>query len=261
MQEGARDRTEVYFSGTNHADRFQQDKQTKKPVIQETDLLCVSKPSYSNTGASVPRLTKTDVMPLSLSQVDCSVLQELPEELRDNILQQLPAHRSQDVSLIAHFSGSADICQDNSNTKSPDKSSESVLRKTELWIGYPPCWVDRFLISNCLILNSLAETYQRSGAPEKLSSVLQRFISQIPSHMDMTTNDWNEATSSLSELLKQYIKLKIEWDIEEVYICFRHIRRLAVKSKLFLEVQNTIFPYLQASVGENYGGSLNISPE
>lgn len=173
----------------------------------------------------MPSLTKTDLMPISLSQVDCSVLQELPEELRDGILQQLPAHRGQDVSLIAHFSGSADICQDNSNTESPDKSSGSVLRETELWIGNPPCWVDRFEVSNCLILNRLAETYQRSGAPGKLSSVLQRFISEIPSHMDMTTNDWNEATSSLFELLKQYIKLKIEWDIEEVYICFRHIRR------------------------------------
>ncbi|KAF8013762.1 hypothetical protein BT93_I1580 [Corymbia citriodora subsp. variegata] len=258
---GARDGMEVYFSGTNHVDRFQQDKQTEKPLLQETDLFCVPKPSSSNMGASVPSLTKTDLMPLSLSQVDCSVLQELPEELRDGILQQLPVHRGQDVSLIAHFSGNAGICQDNSNTESPDKSSGSVQRETELWIGYPPCWVDRFQVSNCLILSSLAETYQRSGAPGKLSSVLQRFISKIPSHMELTTHGWNEATSSLSDLLKQYIKLKIEWDIEEVYICFRYIRRLAVKSKLFLQVQNTIFPYLQASVGENYGGNLNISLE
>ncbi|XP_048128864.1 DNA repair protein REV1 isoform X3 [Rhodamnia argentea] len=258
---GARDGAEVYFSGTNHVDRFQQDKQTEKPLLQETDLLCVSKPSYSSGGASVPSLMKTDLMPLSLSQVDCSVLQELPKELRDGILQQLPARRGQDVSLIAHFSGSADICQDNSNTESPDKSSRSVLRETELWIGNPPCWVDRFLVSNCLMLNSLAETYQRSGSPGRLSSVLQRFISEIPSHVDMTSNDWDDAISSLSELLKQYIKLKIEWDIEEVYICFHHIRRLAVKSKLFLQVQNTIFPYIQASVGENYGGELNISLE
>ncbi|KAM1457583.1 hypothetical protein ACFX13_035601 [Malus domestica] len=43
----------------------------------------------------------TDIMPSSLSQVDTSVLQQLPQELRIDILGQLPAHRTNDISSSA----------------------------------------------------------------------------------------------------------------------------------------------------------------
>ncbi|TQD87848.1 hypothetical protein C1H46_026586 [Malus baccata] len=43
----------------------------------------------------------TDIMPYSLSQVDTSVLQQLPQELRIDMLGQLPAHRTNDISSSA----------------------------------------------------------------------------------------------------------------------------------------------------------------
>lgn len=43
----------------------------------------------------------TDTMMLSLSQVDTSMLQQLPQELRIDILGQLPAHRTNDTSSSA----------------------------------------------------------------------------------------------------------------------------------------------------------------
>ncbi|XP_045813210.1 DNA repair protein REV1 isoform X3 [Trifolium pratense] len=111
---------------------------------------------------------KDDLLPSSLSQVDGSVLRELPEDLKAVIVLQLPAHRRQE------------IC-----------SNVAVV---------PPC-----------------------------------------------ENN-------------QYIKVKIGKDIEEIYVCFRLLKRFAAKSQFFLQVYNGVFPYLQEAVDDNYGGSLSITP-
>ncbi|RVW61433.1 DNA repair protein REV1 [Vitis vinifera] len=130
------------------------------------------------------------------------------------------------------------------HTENNSKSVDSVLGNN-LWIGNPPQWVDKFKVSNCLLLNILAEMYYRSGSTGCLSSILQCTLSKFLLPLDASSDGWDETISSLCDLLKQYIKIKIESDIEEIYVCFRLLKRFTMKSKLFLEAYNVVFPYLQ----------------
>ncbi|KAG5548212.1 hypothetical protein RHGRI_013793 [Rhododendron griersonianum] len=175
------------------------DKEEKYPLDK-------IQPGPSNMGISTEVSNKLDLMPSSLSQVDTSVLQQLPEELRVDILQLLPAHRQPEcVSdvILDPSSKSKELL----GLKSPE-NQPSVSGK-ELWAGNPP--------------------------------------------------EWDDAIRCLCDLLKQYIKLRVETDIEEIYVSLRLLKRFTIKSKLFSQVYNVVFPQLQASVGENYGGRLHIS--
>lgn len=187
------------------------------------------------------------LMPSSLSQVDTLVFQKLPEELRTDILELLPAHRNNESSL------DASLVSANNENCSPSISS------IDLWDGNPPEWIDIFKASNCHILCVLAEMYQRAGAKKELSFVLQRTMSQIYILPDVGTEGWTEAVSCLCELIKQYLKLKVSTDIEEVYICYCLLKRLTARSKVFIEVYNNLLPHFQALVSENYGGSFDIA--
>ncbi|GJM96264.1 hypothetical protein PR202_ga13084 [Eleusine coracana subsp. coracana] len=72
------------------------------------------------------------------------------------------------------------------------------------------------------------------------------------------TEEWNEALSCLSEVLTQYIQLKVETDIEELYKCFCLLKRFASASEFFLELNNSVLPFLQDSVSQHYGGTLHF---
>ncbi|XP_049351928.1 DNA repair protein REV1 isoform X1 [Solanum verrucosum] len=225
-------------------------------VVSYPNKLFADMKSETLSDASVPNMDVVihapvsggiSLMPSSLSQVDTSVFQELPEELRTDILELLPAHRNTEASLDASL-----VCANNQNC-SPSISS------IDLWVGNPPEWIDIFKASNCQILCVLAEMYQRAGEKKQLSSVLQRTMSQIYILPDVGTDGWDEAVSCLCELIKQYLKLKISTDIEEVYICSCLLRRLTARSKVFVEVYNNLLPHFQASVSENYGGSFYIA--
>ncbi|KAG5238755.1 DNA repair protein [Salix suchowensis] len=201
-----------------------------------------------------------DLMPLSLSQVDVSVLQQLPEELRGDILGQLPAHRKQELTSNAgsHLSENPEGALNIKITENQSNSTASVLN-SNLWSGSPPQWVDKFTVSSCLILKTLAELYCTLGSTGSLSPILQRIISECLYPLDENSDACGEeATYDLCELFKQYVKLKMELDLEEIYVCFCLLKRLTTKSKFFLQVYDIVFPYLQASVGENYGGGLHI---
>nr|XP_016509914.1 PREDICTED: DNA repair protein REV1-like [Nicotiana tabacum]XP_016509915.1 PREDICTED: DNA repair protein REV1-like [Nicotiana tabacum] len=210
----------------------------------------VSDASVPNLGliSNAPVSGDSGLMPSSLSQVDTSVFQELPEDLKTDILELLPAHRNTESSLDASL-----VCANNQSSTGPSISS------IDLWVGDPPEWIDIFKASNCQILWILAEMYQRAGAKKQLSSVLQRTMSQIYILPDVGTDGWAEAVSCLCELIKQYLKLKISTDIEEVYICSCLLRRLTARSKIFVEVYNNMLPHFQASVSESYGGSFCIA--
>ncbi|WCJ17827.1 DNA-directed DNA polymerase [Euphorbia peplus] len=196
----------------------------------------------------------TNLMPLSLSQVDTSVLQQLPDELRADILGFLPAHRKQEPNAPL---APREEAQESSTIA--ESSVEFVLVR-DLWKGNPPHWVHKFKISNCWILNTLSETYYKLGSAGTLSSILQPLISECLHYMDENDDGWDdEAANYLCELLKQYIELKIEFDIEEIYVCFRLLRRLTKRSEFFVQVYDTVLPYLQSSVGVYYGGNLNMS--
>ncbi|KAL2537329.1 DNA repair protein REV1 [Forsythia ovata] len=208
---------------------------------------------YGDEGTSVqpcsaPVSENISVMPSSLSQVDCSVLQQLPEELREDILGFLPAHRRLESVPDASL-----------NPSENQTGSMQVVSGNELWVGNPPLWVDKFKVSCCGILNIFAEMYNRSGRTCRLSSILQRLFSEKRVPLDVGTDEWDDAVSCLCELVKQYVEHKIQTDIEEIYVCIRLLRRLTEWSKMFGLVCDGILPHLQASVGENYGGTLHVS--
>ncbi|XP_031129338.1 DNA repair protein REV1 isoform X1 [Ipomoea triloba] len=221
----------------------------KLTVDEKTGPVSVSGVEKSNMIINASAAADTCIMPSSLSQVDTSVLQQLPEELKTDILELLPPHRTgvplSDASL--------------KYVDNPDSSRDSIL-SNELWVGHPPKWVDKFIVSNCWILKIFAEAYCKAGPKNLLSSILQKFISGICVPEEVGTDGWCDAVSCMCELVKQYVELKIETDIEEVYVCSCLLRRLTTRSKVFHEVYNSLLPYLQASVSEKYGGSLQLSP-
>ncbi|KAG5548214.1 hypothetical protein RHGRI_013795 [Rhododendron griersonianum] len=225
------------------------DKEEKYPLDK-------IQPGPSNMGISTEVSNKLDLMPSSLSQVDTSVLQQLPEELRVDILQLLPAHRQPECVSDVNLDPSPKS-KELLGLKSPE-NQPSVSGK-ELWAGNPPEWVTMFKHSNCCIFQTLADMYYRSGSTGRLSSILQCTLSESQPLVDASNDGWDDAIRCLCDFLKQYIKLRVETDIEEIYVCFRLLKRFTIKSKLFSQVYGVVFPQLQASVGENYGGSLHIS--
>ncbi|CAL5438082.1 unnamed protein product [Camellia sinensis] len=235
-----------------------EDKEENCPVENNQGEPASEGPSNSVLFTSVPN--KIDLMPSSLSQVDISVLQQLPEELRVDILEVLPAHRRPECTSDAAL-GPTSKSEESPCLKCPENrlGSMNSVSRIELWVGNPPEWVEKFKDSNSSILKFLADMYYRSGSRGRLSSILQCTLSESELHSDASNDGWDDAIGCLCDLLKQYIKLQIETDIEEIYVCFRLLRRFTTKSKFFFQVYNVVLPHLQASVGENYGGSLHIS--
>ncbi|XP_068467802.1 DNA repair protein REV1 isoform X4 [Phaseolus vulgaris] len=208
-------------------------------------------PSFKVTHHS--SFENNDLLPSSLSQVDGSVFQQLPEDLKADIVEQLPAHRRPEICsnvvippLENNLLSVGVEISDNSPISSYNDS---------LWVGNPPNWVGKFKGSSCLILKKLAEMYFRSGLESTLSSVLHQNISEF-CELNLAQQFSDETVNIMCELLRQYIKVKIERDIEEIYICFRLLKRFAAMSQFFLQVYNSVYPYLQAAVEDNYGGTL-----
>ncbi|WJX59924.1 hypothetical protein P8452_45192 [Trifolium repens] len=201
---------------------------------------------------------KDDLLPSSLSQVDGSVLRELPEDLKAVIVLQLPAHRGQEICSNVAVVLPSENRQVSLGVKNSENLGSNHVLNECLWAGNPPKWVEEFKISSCLILKKLAERYYRSELTSTLSSVLHQIISEFH-QLNEVHQISDDSVNIMCELLKQYIKVKIGKDIEEIYICFRLLKRFAAKSQFFLQVYNGVFPYLQEAVDDNYGGSLSIT--
>lgn len=106
-----------------------------------------------------------------------------------------------------------------------ERTQNIYTSKINLWFGQPPKWVEMFTVSSCLLLNVVADLYVKSGRNCSLSSILQSLLSSCSPIFDWISEGWDEALPSLCELIIQYIALKIETDIEELYICFRLLKR------------------------------------
>ncbi|KAK9176695.1 hypothetical protein WN944_028714 [Citrus x changshan-huyou] len=218
-------------------------------TVEEMQAVSVLRAGSCSGASTTLGLNKIDLMPSSLSQVDISVLQQLPEEVRVDILEQLPAHREQDFTCSAAL-----VLPENAQELLGFKTTENLSGLNEsvvnnnLWAGNPPLWVDKFKASNFLMLNILADMYYKSGSTENLSPTLQHTVS-IPLHpLDASSDGWDEAIHYMCELLRQYIELRLEVDIEEIYICFRLLKRIMVKSEFFSQVYDIVLPYLQVSM-------------
>lgn len=168
-------------------------------------------------------------MPSSLSQLDTSVLRQLPEDLKADILEQLPQHRRQESCSKDTLTPREENHQESSvieiSEHYPGSSNLVLSEHGSLWAGNPPYWVDKFEVSNSLILKKLAAMY-KSGPAGSLSLVLQQTMSGFK-QLDLALQSSDETINIMCELLKQYIKVKIERDIEEIYICFRLLKRYA----------------------------------
>ncbi|XP_028797962.1 DNA repair protein REV1 [Neltuma alba] len=208
----------------------------------------------SGSGAGAPgkvpnnsTFGQDDLMPSSLSQVDASVLKQLPEDLKTDILGQLPEHRSQAFcsnSVLTPLKENHLESSVNTSEHHP-RSSDPVSNGNEsLWVGNPPHWVHKFKVSDYLVLKKLAEVYEKSGAYNSFSFVLHQSMSEFR-RLDPASESSDETINFMFELLKQYIESKIEKDIEEIYICIRLLRRFAAKSQFFLHVYDMVLPYLQ----------------
>ncbi|CAL9073979.1 unnamed protein product [Musa textilis] len=219
--------------------------------IHQIQLSTISRPRRDDLHINTCADNHLDIVPQSLSQLDFSVLHELPEELKIGILETLPPHRAS--SFPGNGSGST-------RKKFPcdikDESSEKL--EIFLWEGTPPSWVEKFQHSNCLLLNIIATQYSRSDMNGLLSLTLQSLSPILSTFTDLSAMESDELISSLFELFKQYIELKVKSDIEELYVCFRILRRFAADIKFLQQVYDLILPFLQASISENYGGILSL---
>ncbi|KAI3753074.1 hypothetical protein L2E82_25119 [Cichorium intybus] len=177
----------------------------------------------------------SSILPSSLSQIDASVLQELPEEIQNDIIDLLPPHRNLE----------------------PEPSLPDP-QPGQLWVGDPPNWIQKFSSSNLQILRLFSDTYSQLKSNHDLSSLLLKCISSSEILCNDFNDDYDDVISCLHELLKQYIDLKIDSDLEEIHTCFRLLKRLSGKSEIFLQVYNITLPRLQMIVSEKYGGSLHI---
>ncbi|KAI3695596.1 hypothetical protein L1987_78594 [Smallanthus sonchifolius] len=185
-----------------------------------------------------------DMMPSSLSQIDPSVLQQLPEEIRNDITDILPAHWNPQTPSHDHL--------EDQVTPTDHRSSH------QLWAGNPPQWVEIFKSSDYQILRFFSDTYSGFGSTSGLSSVLLKSVSANEVCVGGSTIECDDIISCLCQLMKEYVDLKLESDLEEIHTCFRLLRRLSGRSKLLLQVYNTTLPHLQTNVREKYGGSLCI---
>lgn len=157
------------------------------------------------------------MIPQSLSQLDYSVLDQLPKELMADILSSLPPHRAPSCPGNDPSTSQKELLSErNENPGDPNMT---------MWMGTPPGWVKKFHCSNCLVLNTIATQFTRSDTNGLLSLTLESLSPFLSSFSDLSSVESDEMICSLVELFKQYIKLKVESDIEELYICFRILRR------------------------------------
>ncbi|XVE93451.1 hypothetical protein REPUB_Repub01dG0193800 [Reevesia pubescens] len=197
----------------------------KQHILEELHTVPGSGTGSNSFAISIPGLENNDLMPSSLSQIDSSVLQQLPEELRADLFELLPAHRIQEISALGPNTDNLHHPLGIKITDNQPGSTDSGLRNN-LWIGNPPLWVDKFKVSNLLTLKFFADMYYKAKSAESLSSILLCTIAESLHPLDARCDAWNEAVHSFSELLMEYIKLKIVVDIEEIYVCFRLLRRI-----------------------------------
>lgn len=207
--------------------------------------------------------SRDESVSVTMSQLDMTVLQELPADMQrdilDSILAQPPSEASHEEAMLCKRENSSHTISgyDEVEQKVSRVEGDALFEK-RLWKGNPPEWIKQFKLSNCILLKLIAECYNKAGSTQSLSSVLLYLVSSLPQEFLSWSDLQEESVRICSDLFKQYIEDRVESDIEEIYICFRILRRLLPKSNFWTTVYNTIFPFLQASVGEIYGGDLKL---
>lgn len=216
-------------------------------------------------------------MVLSLSQVDMTTLEELPTQVREDILKALPVHRPIDFKL-KHDSGILTTCGRSQSlpleeAQEPcgisickESCSEGSHQLDDLWCGSPPRWVFLFKGwhgAGAEILHLLAKGYLDCGYPENFSSILLHVMGcyKLCMHEDLCHNLMDSvAFQCCLELLKQYLKLKVSCNLEEVFTVIQVLKRLAGEGQFWEKICEFTVPFVQAATGECYGGTLYNGP-
>lgn len=183
----------------------------------------------------------------------------MQRDILDSILAQQPSEASHEESLLCKRENSSHTISAYVEVEQKVSGVEDeALFEKRLWKGNPPVWVKNFMLSNCILLKLIAESYIKAGSTECLSSVLLYLVSSLPQEFVSWSDLQEKSVRICSDLFKQYIEDRLEIDIEEIYICFRLLKRLLPNSNFWMAVYNTIFPFLQVNVGEIYGGALKF---
>ncbi|KAL6873814.1 hypothetical protein ACP4OV_013896 [Aristida adscensionis] len=203
--------------------------------------------------------TKLGLMPDSLSQADVTVLQELPEDVRADLFNVLPLHRAGDPTCSTSNMCENKNCNDDATDDPKDPIPSQSYQK----------WIEQFRVSSCLILNVIAEQHTDSFSTQPLSSILEPLASFVPLCPNSGSEEWNEMLSCLSEFLTQYIQLKVDSDMEELYKCFCLLKSCGTSLIAGLHQRQsfswsctiTFFLFYRDSVSQHYGGTLHFQLE
>ncbi|MCO5607190.1 hypothetical protein L7F22_061383 [Adiantum nelumboides] len=207
------------------------------------------------------------LVPLSLSQVDMATLEELPCELRKDILRCLPPHRCSDSSSLREVEllGVPEQPQSTlplAKISNLSTVSNDVLQLNGLWYGDPPKWVLQFQTmegGGTDILHFLSKAFIDCGCPKQFSCVLlyatsfHKFI--VYTDVEQGGND-SVASRFCLELIKQYLLPQVAYNLEEVFTAIRILKRLIRESQFWDELSCMIIPSVQEATREVYGGSL-----
>ncbi|CAL4966740.1 unnamed protein product [Urochloa decumbens] len=248
----------------DHKDCIHLEEDKGKPDKRLSEVKADNDASCSRARELVEKtkcVTQLDWMPDSLSQADFTVLQELPKDVKADLFSALPLHRSGDPTCsTSNVSESKPPNVGGAENRSLHDSGADDPKDPRIFPtpGSSQKWIEQFRVSSCLILNVIAEQHTDSCCSRPLSSVLEPVASFLSLCPKSGSEEWNETLSCLSELLRHYIQLKVETDIEELYKCFCLLKRFGLASEFFLELRDSILPFLQDSVSQHYGGTLHF---
>ncbi|XP_051198867.1 DNA repair protein REV1 [Lolium perenne] len=226
-----------------HLGKQKDTKGTTDQEVQAASASCSRACELGDTNS----VTRLDFMPNSLSQADFTVLQELPEDVKADLFNVLPLHRSRDPT-----------CSTSNVTEIKSPNDEGTDDPIHHLPGSCKKWAEQLKVSSSLILNAIAEQHADSISNKPLSSILEPIASLLPLCPNSGSEEWNDTLSCLSGLLVEYIHLKVDSDIEELHRCFLLLKRFSSASELFLELHNSILPLLQDSISQHYGGVLRL---
>ncbi|KAI5064723.1 hypothetical protein GOP47_0019418 [Adiantum capillus-veneris] len=224
------------------------------PLDERAQTFCLG-----GTGAD-----SESIAPLSLSQVDMATLEELPFELRKDILRSLPPHRcsnSSEVELLGVPEQPQSILP-LAKISNPASISKDVLQLDGLWCGDPPKWVLQFETmegAGTDALHLLSKAFFDCGCPKQFSCILlhamcfHKFI--VYNGVKQDSKD-SVAFRCCLELFKQYLLPQVSGNLEEVFTVVRVLKRLAREGHFWDKIFRVILPSIQEATREIYGGSL-----
>lgn len=187
-------------------------------------------------------------MPSSFTQVDIDVLNELPDDLKREVMQTFSAHAPSSRAQSMHIlSGPPHVVSTSARSLEALRPLEETAKQAErqeplemepsksdnmhcdLWSGSPPKWVAIFedeSVACSAMLQFIASQYH-DGQP-RLSEILLSLVSSISSLPSENVYQYDTVAELCIEWVRQYSELKAPWDLEEIHTVLRLIKRFVM---------------------------------